>query len=299
MDSGSVTRKVKLGGMIAVPLSAALLAFAAVAFACVPQASIRLSTPAGPVGTTINVTGSSFTEGATVSVYWDGISGQLMGSTTAIAGGTIPTVSFKVPAGAVNGNTIVSAKQVKDGTAIGSPANVLFNVNTPGGPVPVTPSNVQDDPRSTDGAAALAPAPAAQPAAAAAPTPAPAAAPVAATPRVRTATPARTPAARTPAQAAAPAAPVTPAPVATPAPAVEATPAPAATPAPVVAPTPESAPATSPARRSVMVSMGSEDNGSPALAIALVGIGLVLALGASAVVLAGRRDRKAPAKASR
>lgn len=283
--------------MVAVPLTAALLAFAAVAFACVPQASIKLSTSAGPVGTTINVTGSSFTEGAAVSVYWGGISGRLMGSTTALPGGTIPTVSFKVPEGSPNGYTTVAAKQVKDGAAIGSPANVLFNVNTPGGPVPVTPSNVQDDPASVDGAAALAPAPAAQPVAAAAPAPAPAAAPVA-TPRVRTATPARsTAAARTPAPAAA--APVAPAPVASPEPTVEATPSPVATPAPVVTPTPEAAPATSPARRSVMVSMASNDNGSPALAIALVGIGLVLALGASAVVLAGRRDRKAPAKANR
>jgi hypothetical protein len=48
-----------------------------------------------------------------------------------------------------------------------------------------------------------------------------------------------------------------------------------------------------------MVSMASDSDGSPALAIALVGVGLLLALGASAVVLAGRRDRKAPAKASR
>jgi len=48
-----------------------------------------------------------------------------------------------------------------------------------------------------------------------------------------------------------------------------------------------------------MVSMSNESDGSPALAIALVGIGLVLALGASAVVLAGRREGKAPARVRR
>jgi len=48
-----------------------------------------------------------------------------------------------------------------------------------------------------------------------------------------------------------------------------------------------------------MVSMSGGDDGSPVLTIALVGIGLVLALGASALVLAGRRDRKAPASARR
>jgi len=285
--------------MIALPVTAALLAFAAAAFACVPQAGITLSPTSGPVGTTINVTGRSFTEGAAISVYWGGVGGRLMGTSTGNAGGTMAPVSFKVPADSVNGNTIVSAKQVKDGAAIGSPANVLFNVNTPGGTAPVPASNLQTDGTgNADGAAGLAPAPAAQPAAVATPAPAPA---PAAAPRVRPAPVRSTTAARTPARAAAPvaAAPVAPAPEAAPAPAVEATPAPAAAPAPVATPAPESAPATSPARRSVMVSMASDDSGSPALAIALVGIGLLLALGASAVVLAGRRDRKAPAKAKR
>ena len=287
METGSALRTVKRGSMIAVPVAAALLAFAAGAFACVPQAGIKLSTTSGPVGTTITVTASNtnFAEGAAISVYWGGLSGQLMGTGTGLPGGTISPVTFKVPAGAANGYTIVSAKQVKDGAAIGNPASALFNVSTPGQTAPVPAPNVQDEPKVADGAAGLAPADAAQPAATASPAPAPAPAP-----RVRTA----------PARSVAPA-PVAavPAPAADPAPAVEATPAPVAAPAPAVTPVPESAPATSPARRSVMVSMASDDNGSPALAIALVGIGLVLALGASAVVLAGRRDRKAPAKASR
>ncbi|MGQ0521922.1 MAG: hypothetical protein ACT4PX_12350, partial [Actinomycetota bacterium] len=69
-------------------------------------------------------------------------------------------------------------------------------------------------------------------------------------------------------------------------------------PAPVAAPASDTTPV--PARRSVMVSMsGDSSDGSPALAIALVGMGLLLALGASAVVLAGRRERRAPAGARR
>ncbi len=297
MESGSVTRRVKLGGMIALPVTAALLAFAAVAFACVPQASIKLGTTTGPVGTPVTVTGTSFTEGAAISVYWGGVSGRLVGTSTGNVGGSMAPVSFRVPADSVNGNTIVAAKQVKDGAAIGSPSNVLFTVTTPGGTVPVPASNLQTDgTASADGAAGLAPAPAAQPAAVATPAPAPAAAP-----RVRPAPVRSTTAVRRPAPAAAPvaAAPAAPAPEAAPAPAAEAAPAPAVAPAPVATPAPESAPATSPARRSVMVSMASDDNGSPALAIALVGIGLLLALGASAVVLAGRRDRKAPVQAKR
>jgi hypothetical protein len=48
-----------------------------------------------------------------------------------------------------------------------------------------------------------------------------------------------------------------------------------------------------------MVSMADDGDGSPWLAIALVGLGLVLSLGATALVLAGRRERKAPAAARR
>ncbi|HVL93449.1 MAG TPA: hypothetical protein VM264_08895, partial [Acidimicrobiales bacterium] len=86
-----------------------------------------------------------------------------------------------------------------------------------------------------------------------------------------------------------------PAPAATPAPvAAPVTPAPEVAPAPAApAPAPAATPAETPARRSVMVSMDS-DGGSPWLAIALVGLGLVLSLGATALVLAGRRDAKAP-----
>ena len=292
MDRGCASRNVKLGGLIAVPATVVMLAFAAVAFACTPQATIKLTPPAGPTGTNVTVTGSSMTNDATVKVFWGGISGQLMGTTTVKNGGM--TLAFKVPADAQNGYTIVSVNQVLDGSALGSPANALFNVNTPGGTAPAPAVNTQDQPTSTDGAAALAAAPTAESAPAVAPAPAAAPAQTAspartAAPRVRTAAPA--PSTAPAAAAPAPAAPQ-------PAVAPEATPAPAVTPAPV-APAPEVAPATAPARRSVMVSMASDDNGSPALAIALVGVGLVLALGASAVVLAGRRDRKAPAKASR
>jgi hypothetical protein len=287
MQRGILTRTVKLGGIIAVPIAAAVIGLAAVSFACVPQGSIRLSPTTGPVGTTITVTGSNFTTGSSVKVFWGNPSqGQQVASAVTGADRAF-TATFQVPT-SPNGQAIVAATQADSaGTAIGSPANALFNVNTPGGATVTPAPNVQEEPQSVDGAAALAPAdqPAAAPAATATPAPAPA-------PRVRVAPTARV----TPAPAAAAA----PAPVAAPAPAE--TPAPVASPAPApaVAPAPEATQAPAPARRSVMVSMASDSDGSPALAIALVGVGLVLALGASAVVLAGRRDRsKAPARARR
>ena len=289
-DRGTLSRKLRLG--ILVPVAAAVVGLAAVAFACVPQGSIKLSPTSGAVGTSVTATGSNFTSGSAVSLWWGNPSqNRLLGTAVTKEDRTF-AITFVVPA-TVNGQAIVAATQTdSSGTAIGSPANALFNVQTPGGATAATPSNLQTEPQNADGAAGLAPADDPAPAAVATPAPAPAAAP---TPRVRLAPVApAAPRAAAPAPAAAPAAP------AAAAPAPEA--APAASPAPVApapAPAPEATPAPTPAKRSVMVTMSGDSGGSSALAIALVGVGLVLALGASALVLAGRRDSKAPARARR
>lgn len=292
MHQGTMSRKLRLGSMIAVPIAAAAIGLAAVAFACVPQGSIRLSPTSGAVGTNVTVTGSNFTSGTEVKVWFGGVGKQQVASAVTSANRTW-TATFAIPE-APNGQTVVSATQADANGAVGSPANALFNVTTPGRTAPVPAAIVQEEPVPADGAAGLAPVPEPAPAPAAAPAPAPA-------PRVRvapaqTARPAAPRAAPTPA-AVAPAPVQAPAPAATPVP--QPAPAPAVTPAPVTPAPAESAPATAPARRSVMVSMANDSDGSSALAIALVGVGLVLALGASALVLAGRRDRKAPAKAGR
>ncbi|MGH9177341.1 MAG: IPT/TIG domain-containing protein, partial [Acidimicrobiales bacterium] len=140
------------------PIAAAIIGLAAVAFACVPQGSIRLSPTSGPVGTTITVTGSNFTSGSAVKVFW-GNPGQGNQVASAVTGANRGfTATFQVPT-APNGQSIVSATQADDsGTAIGSPANALFNVSTPGGATVTPAPNVQREPQSADGAAGLAPA---------------------------------------------------------------------------------------------------------------------------------------------
>ena len=268
---------------VAVTMTLAVLG--AVAYACVPQASLNLTPKEAAAGTKITISGSSFdATGSAVKVWWDGAGKTVVGEFPVTAGRTF-TATFEVPASAAGGAHVVSATQNDaNGRSIaGSPVNAMFTV-TGAAPPAAAPAVVQVEPERTVTEPAPAVAAAEQPAAA----PAPAATPAPA-PRVRVA-PTGT-AVRAPVAAAAPA-------PAAPAPAPEAAPAPApavAQPAPATEPTP----APAPARRSVMVSMASDSDGSPALAIALVGIGLVLALGASAVVLAGRRDRKAPASARR
>ena len=283
----------KRGLVGAVGVAAVIALMGAVAWACTPLASLKATPANGVAGTKVTLTGSSFdSKGGPIKVWWDGAGRQALGNATVTGTGSFSFI-FEVPAGATGGSHIVTATQNgADGKPIPtSPVNMMFRVD--GAAAAVAPSNLQGtdtDPAVNEPATALVPD--AAPAASAAPAPAPAPARAASTPRVRTAAPAtRTAPAAAPAQAAAP----TPAPAPA---AVEASPAPVVTPA-APTPTPQAAPATAPARRSVMVSMASDSDGSPVLAIALVGIGLALALGASAVVLAGRRDRKAPATAKR
>lgn len=260
-------------------LLGAMTLLAATSWACTPQASLRVTPGAGAPGTTVSVTGSTFdAAGQPVKIFWGGASGTQVATASVNASRSF-TASFVVPQSA-GGVFIVSATQKgADGNYIaGSPVNTTFRIEGPAAGAAAA-TNLQSDPENT----VTEPAPAVEAAPVQSATPAPA------TPRVRVATSARS--------TAAPAAPA-------PAPAVETAPAATPTPAPAVEPAPAAAapaaPATEPARRSVMVSMaGDGSDGSPALAIGLVGVGLLLALGASAVVLASRREGKAPAKARR
>lgn len=272
-------------GTLVVPLLVASFAYA-----CTSLATLSVNPSSAPAGTTVNGTGKNFAPHGTdapstepVVLHLNSRTGSTLWSGRPDAAGNI-VFSFTVPDVEAGSYTLIATQMTATGAnQSGTPARISFEV---------TPSPVAAEPV----AAAPADEVAATPAPAVAATPA-----RAATPRVRVAAPART---STPAPAVAPvpapaAAPVpAPATAVAPAPAVP-TPAPVASPAPAVSPAPESAPATAPARRSVMVSMSGGGDGSPVLAIALVGVGLVMALGASALVLAGRRDRKVPASARR
>ena len=277
-------------GLVGVVSVAAVLAMVgAVAWACTPLASIRATPAQGAPGTNVTLTGSSFDpKGASVNVYWGGASGVKVASAPISATGTF-TANFAVPANAFGGNQVITAVPANGSAA---PTNAMFVVqNAPLVPPPSLAQGTEEAPTVNEPVSAEAPA--ASPVATASPAPAAQAAP-----RVRPA-PTRTAAPAPRAAAPAPVTPPAPAAPAAAAPAVEETPTPVVEPAPAAAAPTPAAPPAAPARRSVMVSMASESDGSPALAIALVGIGLALALGASAVVLAGRRDRKAPATAKR
>ena len=252
------------------------------AYACSVLSTLAVEPGSGAVGQTITGSGRSFSRVEVgnvepVEVHFATTDGPLLWTGRPDAGGNI-SFSFAVPQVSPGSYTIIATQRTPDGPFVaGTPARATFQVTGPAVQA-ATDAAVPFEPTSPE------------PAAAAAPAAPPAAAP-AATPRVRVAP------VQAPAPAAAPA--VAPAPAAQPAPATTPAPEAVAPPAPAVTPAPESAPATSPARRSVMVSMSDDSSNSPALAIALVGVGLVLALGASALVLASRRDQRSAARVKR
>jgi len=267
-------------GAVAAPVFVASMAFACTSLATLsmPESGAELSTVTG-TGKGFNTADTS----SAVEIHFGSRTGALLWSGRANSAGEI-AYSFQIPQGTAAGQyAIIATQTLASGNAAGgTPARAAFQVT---GNTPAT-ANAVVAPTEQVGAV--------EPVATAAPAPA--------------AAPARTPAVRAP--VAAPRAPVvTPAPAAAPAPVVAPAPAPvvapvpaAVTPAPVApAPAPSAAtPAETPAsERSVMVSMADDGNGSPWLAIGLVGLGLVLSLGATALVVAGRRDRKAPAAARR
>lgn len=269
-------RRLVLGvGLVAAPALAA-----SIAYACVSLATLSVSNGTGTVGQTVSGTGTGFsgmmgTVGTNVSatpspveIHFGSRSGDVVWTGLPNGTGQI-SFAFNLPQVAPGQHVIFATQTSATGTAVGgTPARGLVEVVAAPAPVE-TPAPAAVETAAPQPSAAVTPAPA----------------------RVaRAAAPA--PAVVTP----------TPAPVVTPAPAVEATPAPApavVTPAPAVAVPAPVAVAPAPARRSVMVSMSGGSDGSPWLAIGLVGMGLVLSLGATALVIAGRRERKAPVAARR
>lgn len=269
-------------GAVAVPLLAA-----SIAYACGALATLSVHPGSGDAGAQVEGFGRGFssTHGGAPSaepvvVRFNSRSGPVLWSGHPAANGNI-SFSFTVPNTSPGSYTIIATQNNADGQPVaGTPARASFTVT--GTPAPAPAPAQQAAPSDPAPAAAPAPAPAASA------SPAPSASPARATataPRTRTAT--------RPAPAAAPAPAVAPAPA----------PAPATAPEEVTAPAPQVAPAPAPALRTTTVTTpstaSSKSDGTPWLAFGLVGVGLVLSLAASAMVLGGRREERAPARARR
>ena len=120
---------------------AALLAAAALAWACVPAGNLSLSPQSGPPGTTVTATGSGFPNG-NVEIRWPG--GRLL-RTVAAPGGSFST-TFAIPADASPQEHYVTASpagcETRDEHACHGSGVAPFRV-TGGSPSPSTGAPAQ------------------------------------------------------------------------------------------------------------------------------------------------------------
>ncbi|MGH9166116.1 MAG: hypothetical protein ACRDZW_11500, partial [Acidimicrobiales bacterium] len=82
-----------------------------IAFACTASATLTADPPAGPVGTSVAITGNSYTpSGPAVAVRWGGAAGALLAQVAPDPSGAIAT-RIAVPANAGAGHYIITAVQ--------------------------------------------------------------------------------------------------------------------------------------------------------------------------------------------
>jgi eukaryotic-like serine/threonine-protein kinase len=90
---------------------------------CFSQISVTVSPKSGPPTTKTSVSGSGFTSGAEINIYFDT---TLETSTTADSTGSFSNVAITIPAAATPGKHSVSADEISNGTGAQAP----FRVNT-------------------------------------------------------------------------------------------------------------------------------------------------------------------------
>jgi hypothetical protein len=166
--------KLSLGGAA---LAVAALIGGAVAWACVPGASITLSQTSGPPGTTVTISGGTFdAQGSPVNLYFGGTSGAHLGQAPVLTDRSFQ-FTFTVPAelhGARTGGAhVVSATQLDRNGLAYNPVNRTFTVT--GASRPATAPNLQGPAQAEQPDGAQSTAPAGQPGAARATSPAAAA----------------------------------------------------------------------------------------------------------------------------
>lgn len=135
----------KKGALLFAAGAALTLVVGATAFACTNLATLNLSSPAGKVGDTITVTGSSFQVGrgdaATLPVQlrWNGVNGTVLAETVPDRAGNI-SATFTVPEGAPGYYVLVATQRDAKGVdTYGTPARASYQILGANGQSVVTP----------------------------------------------------------------------------------------------------------------------------------------------------------------
>src|SRR5438105_4419526 len=133
-------------GSLGTVVAGALLATAAVGYACTSLATLNLSSSAGKAGDTVTVTGSSFnvnskdvTQSFPVVLHWNGVDGATLGQVQPDKAGNV-SATFTVPDGQPGYYVIVATQRDAKGADVyGTPARASYQILGPNGQSVVTP----------------------------------------------------------------------------------------------------------------------------------------------------------------
>lgn len=127
----SCARKVVAGGVAAA--SAALMAFAAAAWACIPVATLTLNPSTVKPGDTVTATGRFYGTKSPVVLHQNTLDGPILATANADDGGSI-SATFTVPANTGTANVVIVATQATTpgDTTWGVPARALLTVSASG-----------------------------------------------------------------------------------------------------------------------------------------------------------------------
>ena len=127
-------------GLLVTVVAGALLATAAVGYACTNLATLNLSSSAGKAGDTVTVTGSSFNVNAKdvaasfpVVMHWNGVDGATLAQVQPDKAGNI-SATFTVPDGQPGYYVIVATQRDAKGADVyGTPARASYQILGPNG----------------------------------------------------------------------------------------------------------------------------------------------------------------------
>ena len=141
---------VKKLGLAAAVCFGVLLVPAAVAWACLPVASVTSAPGSAQAGQQVTVTGNEFYGTNPVQIHFNGLNGPVLGQFTPNSNGafvgavTIPADAPVGPAVLVATEAAATATSPTGGSSAGVPTRTVVNVVGPGGssPIAVAPSGI-------------------------------------------------------------------------------------------------------------------------------------------------------------
>lgn len=126
-------RALRRPALVAPAALTGVVLLAAVAWACVPVATLEASPAQAQPGETLEVSGRFYANGIPATIHFGGLDGPVLA--TVVPDNRVIETTVRIPSGTEPGNYVLVANQERPdgGTLWGVPSRVLVTVTAPGG----------------------------------------------------------------------------------------------------------------------------------------------------------------------